>query len=268
MTNGIIVAAAAGQAGMNQQPLAVVTKTLATEVDQGRQALDVAVRWIAENGISFTVNLLVSVLLLVIGSLVIRMLTDATKKALQRSGRVNNLLENFLCSLVSKIAWILLFMIVIQRLGVNIAPLIAGLGVTGFIVGFAFQESLGNLAAGMMIAINHPFRVGDFVEMLVAYVLTATGPDVVRTRARYALFVESASVPELRDAVQQRRGELRAWGIGMLTELGVGPASGGDVEVWARVLMECLDGMILHRLTSDDEPHPRDGIELILRALL
>jgi small conductance mechanosensitive channel len=48
---------------------------------------------------------------------------------------------------------------------VNIAPLIAGLGVTGFIVGFAFQESLGNLAAGMMIAINHPFRVGDLVEI-------------------------------------------------------------------------------------------------------
>jgi small conductance mechanosensitive channel len=165
VTNGIIAQAAAGYAGMNQQPLAVVTKTLATEVDQGRQVLDVAVRWIAENGISFTVNLLVSALLLVIGSLVIRMLTDATKKALQRSGRVNNLLENFLCSLVSKIAWILLFMIVIQRLGVNIAPLIAGLGVTGFIVGFAFQESLGNLAAGMMIAINHPFRVGDLVEI-------------------------------------------------------------------------------------------------------
>jgi small conductance mechanosensitive channel len=50
------------------------------------------------------------------------------------------------------------------RLGVNVAPLIAGLGVTGFILGFAFQESLGNLASGMMIAINEPFKVGDVVD--------------------------------------------------------------------------------------------------------
>jgi small conductance mechanosensitive channel len=60
---------------------------------------------------------------------------------------------------------VLLLMIVIQRLGVNIAPLIAGLGVTGFILGFAFQESLGNLAAGMMIAINQPFQIGDYVTV-------------------------------------------------------------------------------------------------------
>jgi hypothetical protein len=54
-------------------------------------------------------------------------------------------------------------MIVLQRLGINIAPLVAGLGVTGFILGFAFQESLGNLAAGMMIALNQPFKVGDYI---------------------------------------------------------------------------------------------------------
>ena len=53
---------------------------------------------------------------------------------------------------------------VLGRLGVNVTPLIAGLGVTGFILGFAFQESLGNLASGMMIALNEPFKVGDFVD--------------------------------------------------------------------------------------------------------
>ncbi|MBT4137414.1 MAG: mechanosensitive ion channel family protein, partial [Candidatus Latescibacteria bacterium] len=34
----------------------------------------------------------------------------------------------------------------------------------GFILGFAFQESLGNLAAGLMLLLNAPFKVGDFVE--------------------------------------------------------------------------------------------------------
>ena len=148
-----------------QKPIAEVQQVLAGEVSQGREIVDVALRWLAENGISFLVNVLVALLLLAIGVLTIRVLTNATQKALEKSSRVNALLRNFLCSVVNKTAWVLLLMIVVQRLGVNIAPLIAGLGVTGFILGFAFQESLGNLAAGMMIAINQPFQIGDYVTV-------------------------------------------------------------------------------------------------------
>jgi small conductance mechanosensitive channel len=148
-----------------QKPIAEVQQVLAGEVSQGREIVDVALRWLAENGISFLVNVLVALLLLAIGVLAIRVLTNATQKALEKSSRVNALLRNFLCSVVNKTAWVLLLMIVVQRLGVNIAPLIAGLGVTGFILGFAFQESLGNLAAGMMIAINQPFQIGDYVTV-------------------------------------------------------------------------------------------------------
>ena len=147
------------------KPIAEVQQVLAEEVSQGREFIDIALRWLAENGISFLVNVLVALLLLAIGMVVIRVLTRTTQKALGRSGRVNALLQNFLCSVVNKTAWVLLLMIVIQRLGINIAPLIAGLGVTGFILGFAFQESLGNLAAGMMIAINQPFQIGDYVTV-------------------------------------------------------------------------------------------------------
>ena len=57
----------------------------------------------------------------------------------------------------------MLALVVLQRLGVNVGPLVAGLGVTGFILGFAFQETLGSFAAGMMIALNQPFKVGDYV---------------------------------------------------------------------------------------------------------
>ncbi len=157
--------AAAVAAGAVQKPVEDVTRAFTAEMNSGREMVDVALRWLAENGASFVVNVLVAVLLLLIGSHVIRLSTRATHKALQKTGRVNTLLQNFLCSVVNKIGWILLAMIVVQRLGVNIAPLIAGLGVTGFILGFAFQETLGNLASGMMIAINQPFKVGDYVAV-------------------------------------------------------------------------------------------------------
>ena len=148
-----------------QKQVSGVTSALVAEVSQDRQALNAALLWLAERGAFFVVNLLVAALLLLIGAYLICLLTRTTRCTLKRSGKVNALLENFLCSVVHKSCWVLLLMVVLQRLGVNIAPLIAGLGVTGFILGFAFQESLGNLAAGMMVAINQPFQVGDYVSV-------------------------------------------------------------------------------------------------------
>jgi small conductance mechanosensitive channel len=157
--------AAAAAAAAVQKPVADAAQVLTAEMNSGREMVDVALKWLAENGASFVVNVLVAVLLLLLGSHVIRLMTRATHKALLKTGRVNTLLQNFLCSVVNKVGWVLLAMVVVQRLGVNIAPLIAGLGVTGFILGFAFQETLGNLASGMMIAINQPFKVGDYVAL-------------------------------------------------------------------------------------------------------
>ena len=156
--------ATAGVAAAVQKPMADVSEAFAEQMDSGRAILNAALKWLVENGASFVVSLIVAALLLLIGAHVIRLLTQSTRKALQKSGRVNALLETFICSVVNKVGWVLLLMVVVQRLGINIAPLIAGLGVTGFILGFAFQESLGNLAAGMMIALNQPFKVGDYVS--------------------------------------------------------------------------------------------------------
>ena len=74
-------------------------------------------------------------------------------------------MERLLLKTINVFAQLILIMIILGRLNINLAPVIAGLGVTGFILGFAFQETIGNLLAGVMIAINSPFRVGDYVEI-------------------------------------------------------------------------------------------------------
>lgn len=50
-------------------------------------------------------------------------------------------------------------------LGVNIAPIIAGLGLTGFAIGFALKDAVSNLIAGIMIVIYAPFDLNDNVEV-------------------------------------------------------------------------------------------------------
>ena len=54
----------------------------------------------------------------------------------------------------------------LQNLGVELLPLIAGLGVAGAGIALAMQGVLGNLAAGLTIIFTRPFRVGEYVEMV------------------------------------------------------------------------------------------------------
>jgi len=147
------------------ESLAEVSNALSNELSKGSEMLNVAKEWLAENGTAFAVNVLMAVVILVIGSFVIKLITKAVDRTLVANKHINSLMEKFLCNVVNKICWVLLLMVVAQRVGLDIGPLIAGLGVTGFILGFAFQESLSNLAAGMMLGVNEPFKIGDYVSV-------------------------------------------------------------------------------------------------------
>ena len=132
-------------------------------LDTGMNFVGRLKEWMAGSGVDLLTNLLVSAVILLVGWVVIRLVDKALRKAMARANR-KVLLVNFIVSVVTKVGWAILLVTILSRLGVDVTPLIAGLGVTGFILGFAFQESLGNLASGLMIAINEPFKVGDVVD--------------------------------------------------------------------------------------------------------
>jgi small conductance mechanosensitive channel len=56
-------------------------------------------------------------------------------------------------------------LVALDRLGFQIAPLVAGLGVAGIGVGFALQGVLSNLVAGLTIIFTKPFRVGEYIKV-------------------------------------------------------------------------------------------------------
>lgn len=129
----------------------------------GRDFIGRLKEWLTGTGVDLLTNLAISLVILLVGWIVIRLVDKALRKAMARANR-KVLLVNFIVSVVTKVCWAILLVTILSRLGVDVAPLIAGLGVTGFILGFAFQESLGNLASGLMIAVNEPFKVGDVVD--------------------------------------------------------------------------------------------------------
>ena len=119
--------------------------------------------WFSANAVPLTLRFASALVILVVGWLAIRVIVVAVGKAVEKGRVKNSLFGNFIRNATSKICWAVLLVVVLGRLGVDIAPIVAGLGVTGFILGFAFQESLGNLASGLMIAVNEPFKLGDYV---------------------------------------------------------------------------------------------------------
>jgi len=81
-------------------------------------------------------------------------------------GRVPNMSKLLEAFLVGAVFWLVItlgLLFVLAALGVNITPLFAMIGGASFILAFAFQDTLGNLASGLMIMVNRPFDEGDYV---------------------------------------------------------------------------------------------------------
>jgi len=100
--------------------------------------------------------------------LVMRLLTKwfiyVLRKVFAKSKGVNNLMANFICKMVDILAWIFIVVWFLNHMGINMGPVLTGLGVTGVVLGLAFQETLGNLLSGVMIVINAPFKIGDYID--------------------------------------------------------------------------------------------------------
>ncbi len=61
------------------------------------------------------------------------------------------------------IVWIVALLMLLTNLGVKIGPLVAGLGIGGVAIALAVQNLLGDLFASLSIALDKPFRVGDYL---------------------------------------------------------------------------------------------------------
>lgn len=120
--------------------------------------------WSQLGPVAFFLSLGGGLLIVLIGKLLIYWLSRILKRALGRSKKINDLMARFILQLTNILGWIFLIIAFLQNMGLNMGPVLAGLGITGVILGLAFQETIGNLLSGVMIVINAPFRIGDYID--------------------------------------------------------------------------------------------------------
>ena len=114
-------------------------------------------------GVSFGIKLIAAVAIFLIGRLVARVVTNGIRK-LMSSQEVDRILETFVSNLVYWALMTFVIIAAINQIGVQTTSLIAIMGAAGLAVGLALQGSLANFAAGVLIIMFRPYKVGDYVE--------------------------------------------------------------------------------------------------------
>ena len=122
--------------------------------------------WTRDNGPGVLIKIFVFLLILFIA----RLVSIVTRRLLTRAFSAQRvhasaLLQRMMITILSNAVFFLGLLVGLSQLGLELGPLLAGLGIAGFIVGFALQDSLANFAAGMMILGYRPFDVGDMIEV-------------------------------------------------------------------------------------------------------
>ena len=108
-------------------------------------------------------NIVIATLIFYIGRFIISMVVRGLRKLMQRQ-EVDKTLETFVCNLVRTALMVMVVIAAIGALGIQTTSFIAIFGAAGLAVGLALQGSLSNFAAGVLIVLFRPYRVGDFVE--------------------------------------------------------------------------------------------------------
>lgn len=155
-----------------RQQLATATGTITADILQVDVFASLLKRWTSnagtwtrENLPGVLFNLFLFLLIVWVALTLSRFSRRLVKRGLERSSaNLSQLLRRMIISSTGNLVLVLGLLFGLAQLGISIAPLLAGLGIAGFIVGFALQDTLGNFASGVLILIYRPYDVGDFIE--------------------------------------------------------------------------------------------------------
>lgn len=122
--------------------------------------------WMVDKAPSLIVRLLLCLAILFAAKKVANLVAVGVGMSV-KSAKMNFsvLMQNFFTSIASKTVMFIGVLVALSQVGIELGPLLTGLGVAGVIIGFALQDTLSNFASGLMILIYRPFDVGDLVKV-------------------------------------------------------------------------------------------------------
>ncbi|MCH2068173.1 MAG: mechanosensitive ion channel family protein [Shimia sp.] len=132
-----------------------------------RTLVAIVVGWLGsrDGGVGLLMQVGVFLIALFILLFIARFVRKFAARGLRRLPAMSKLLQGFVLTVVYWITIVVGLMVALGVAGVNVTPLFAVFGGLSFILGFALQDTLGNLASGLMIMVLKPFDTGDYIEV-------------------------------------------------------------------------------------------------------
>ena len=155
-----------------QNQLLTATGQITTEIFQFGVFTNLLIGWsetlwaqVIESGPGLIFNIILLMIIIYAFYKLAGVAQKLTEAGLEDSRfKLSLLLKRMVVSIVRNSVLIIGVLIGLSQVGISLGPLLAGMGLVGFVVGFALQDTLSNFAAGMLILIYRPFDVDDVIE--------------------------------------------------------------------------------------------------------
>ena len=145
-------------------------ETAVNAAENGSDVIDVVNGFSTDIATSFhipriAITIIVAIVILIVAKILVSIIKHSILDFSKRSKKFSLIMAQLVWKLFSALIWIIAIIAVLGIFGIDLTPVLAGLGITGVVLGFALQESISSLFSGIMIALNSPFRVGDWVDI-------------------------------------------------------------------------------------------------------
>lgn len=107
-------------------------------------------------------TIILAVVVLILGMIVCKLVLKVLGKGLDRT-KLDLTVNNFVKQCCKIVLYVLLLTIVLSVLGIPATSIVTVIGTAGVAIGLALQSSLSNVAGGIMLLINKPFKIGDYI---------------------------------------------------------------------------------------------------------
>lgn len=108
-------------------------------------------------------EILIAILIIIIGYILVRLLIKVLKNILDRT-RIEHTAVTFFLSIIKVLLYLIIAVTALSTVGVNVTSLITAIGAAALAAGLALQDTLSNIASGLIILLNKPFVADDILE--------------------------------------------------------------------------------------------------------
>lgn len=119
--------------------------------------------WMSQYVIPWGINIAIAVAIFIVGRFIARIIVKSVAKVMERAN-VEVSLREFLSNILNVALLVVIVIAALEQLGVDTTSVVAVFAAAGLAVGLALKDSLSNFAAGVMLIMFKPFKVGDVIN--------------------------------------------------------------------------------------------------------